>query len=361
MLCTVVPSTEEAFTSRVLQSAVQALELYGIYLGKELGLYDALKSCGPLTALELGREARIARRYAREWLEQQAVAGVLIVERPSAPADERRYRLPDEHVNVLVTEDHPNHLAPLAQMVAGIGGALEQVVTAYRNGAGVPYPKFGAAFRKGQAGINRPAFLVDLVERWIPAAPDLHTRLLSSPLRVADVGCGAGWSTIAMARAFPKAQVIGFDADEDSVIDAGANAAAQQVAVEFETRDAETLADVGPFDLILVLEALHDMARPSDVLRSLRRALAPGGSVIVADEKVAERFHAPGDEIERLMYGWSIVHCLPVAMSDSPSAAIGTVIRSETVRELAAAAGLANVDVLPVNAGFFRIYRLSPE
>ena len=361
MTCAVAPSTEETFTSRLLQSTVQALELYGIYLGKELGLYAALNTRGPLTAIELGREADIAPRYAREWLEQQAVAGVLTVEHVSAPADERRYRLPDEHVNVLVNEDHPNHLAPLAQMVAGIGGALDRVVAAYRTGGGVPYPTFGASFRQGQAGINRPAFSADLVERWIPAASDIHTRLLSSSLRVADVGCGAGWSTIALAEAFPKARVAGFDADEASIADARANAAARHVVVHFETRDAEAVADVGPFDLILVLEALHDMARPREVLRSLRHALAPGGSVIVADEKVADRFHAPGDEIERLMYGWSIVHCLPVALSDSPSAAIGTVIRSDTVRELAAAAGFASAGVLPVDGGFFRIYRLSPE
>ena len=61
------------------------------------------------------------------------------------------------------------------------------------------------------------------------------------------------------------------------------------------------------------------------------------------------------------MYGWSIVHCLPVAMSESPSAAIGTVIRSDTVRELARTAGFARVEVLPIDAGFFRIYRLSLE
>jgi hypothetical protein len=95
------------------------------------------------------------------------------------------------------------------------------------------------------------------------------------------------------------------------------------------------------------------------VLRSLGRALTPDGSVLVADERVADRFHAPGDDMERLMYGWSIVHCLPVAMSESPSAAIGTVIRSETVRELGRAAGFARVEVLPVDAGFFRLYRLS--
>jgi hypothetical protein len=90
----------------------------------------------------------------------------------------------------------------------------------------------------------------------------------------------------------------------------------------------------------------------------MRSALVRGGSILVADEKVADRFHAPGDDLERLMYGWSIVHCLPVAMSEAPSAAIGTVIRAGTIRELAAAAGLPRVEIVPVDGGFFRLYRL---
>ena len=163
-----------------------------------------------------------------------------------------------------------------------------------------------------------------------------------------------------MARAFPQAEVIGFDADEASIADARENAVAQHVAVRFEARDAVAMADHGPFDLIVVLEALHDMARPAEVLRSLRQTLAPDGCILIADEKVADTFHAPGDDIERLMYGWSIVHCLPVSLAESPSAAIGTVIRAEAVRELAGAAGFASVDVLPVDGGFFRLYRLSP-
>ena len=358
-MCMVVTRTEDALTTRLLQSTTQALELFGIYLGKELGLYVALHIRGALTPGELAREAMIDARYAREWLEHQAVAGFLTVDQSSAAPEARRYALPAEHVNVLVNENHAAHLAPLAQAVAGIGGALGHVVAAYRSGGGVPYPLYGAAFRKGQSGINRPAFTTDLVERWIPAAPDIHRRLLSTPLRVADVGCGAGWSTLAIARAFPRAEVIGFDADEASVADARQNAGGTRV--RFDVRDAAGLADAGPFDLVLVLEALHDMARPVDVLRAIGRALAPGGVLLVADEKVADRFHAPGDEIERLMYGWSIAHCLPVAMSESPSAAIGTVIRSDTVRELAAAGGFGRVDVLPVDAGFFRIYRLAPR
>jgi 2-polyprenyl-3-methyl-5-hydroxy-6-metoxy-1,4-benzoquinol methylase len=259
---------------------------------------------------------------------------------------------------VLAAEDHPAHLAPLAQMVAGIGGVLDRVVDAYRSGGGVPYAAFGAAFREGQAAINRPAFTTDLVERWIPSVPDLHERLSAPGSRVADVGCGAGWSTIAIARAYPAAEVIGFDADAASIADARENAAAANLKVAFETADATRAADRGPFDAILLLEALHDMARPLEVLLAVRRALSSDGTLLIADEKVADHFHAPADQLERLMYGWSIVHCLPVSLADSPSAAIGTVIRRETIHALARDAGFGRVDVLPVDGGFFRIYRL---
>ena len=358
MLCSSVPATEEALTSRVLHSTIHALEVFSIYLGTQLGLYEAMSSGSRVTPPELAQAAGISPRYAREWLEQQAVAGLIRVESAAAPADERRYWLPAEHLNVLVNQDHPAHLAPLAQMVAGIGGVLDQVVRAYRSGGGVPYTQFGAAFRQGQAGINRPAFLADLVERWIPAMPDVHARLTGERLRIADVGCGAGWSTIAMAGAYPQCDVIGFDADSASIADAKANAAEQAVPVRFETADASSLADEGPFDLIVVLEALHDMSAPVEVLNGLRHALARNGTLLIADEKVAEHFHAPADDIERLMYGWSIVHCLPVSLAETPSAAIGTVIRSETVRQLAQDAGFARVDVLPVDGGFFQLYRL---
>lgn len=358
MWCKPVQTTEEALTARLLEGATQALELYGIFLGKELGLYDVLRCGARVTASELAAAAQIDGRYAREWLEQQAVAGLLLVEDPSAAAEVRRYWLPPEHSNVLAEEDHPAHLAPLAQMVAGIGGALDHVVAAYRTGAGVPYPEFGAAFRRGQSGINRPVFLNDLINAWIPAMPDVHAALSTSETRVADVGCGAGWSTIAMARAYPCAEVIGFDADEASVNDARHNAEMRGVSVRFTVRDAEAVVSEGPFDLVMVLEALHDMSRPREVLQAVRHALAPGGSVLIADEKVAEHFHAPADDLERLMYGWSIVHCLPVSRAEQPSAAIGTVIRPDTVRALAAEAGFTQVDVLSVDGGFFRLYRL---
>jgi hypothetical protein len=111
---------------------------------------------------------------------------------------------------------------------------------------------------------------------------------------------------------------------------------------------------------VLILEALHDLPRPVEALAGARAALAPGGSVLVADERVADRFTAPGDEVERMMYGWSVLHCLPTQLVEQPSAALGTVLRADTVRGLGEAAGFSTVDVLAIENDFFRFYRLRP-
>ena len=129
--------------------------------------------------------------------------------------------------------------------------------------------------------------------------------------------------------------------------------------MRFAEGDAAALAG-GPYDLVLILETLHDLPRPVDALRAARAATAPGGAVLVVDERVADDFIAPGDEVERAMYGWSVTHCLPTQLVDEPSAAIGTVIRAGTVRECASEAGFAAVEVLPVENDFFRLYRLRP-
>jgi 2-polyprenyl-3-methyl-5-hydroxy-6-metoxy-1,4-benzoquinol methylase len=345
-----------SFDERLIEQTTGALEVFGIYLGDRLGLYRALAEWGATSAPELAARCRIHPRYAREWLEQQAVAGVLEVAAPSSHADARRYRLPEAHVPVLTDPEHGAHLAPLARMVAGIGAVLEDVVAAYKAGTGVPYARYGADFRSGQGGINRPAFGSALVESWLPALPGAAL-VLSRGGRVADLGCGQGWSAIALARAFPNADVIGVDADPASIEDARAAASKAGVKVRFECADAAALASQGPFDLVLLLEVLHDLARPVDVLKSAASALAEGGAVLLADEKVQPEFTAPGDGLERMMYGWSIVHCLPTQMTEQPSAAIGTVLREDTVRELAAEAGL-ETQVLDVDGGFFRIYAL---
>src|SRR5690606_15664832 len=141
--------------------------------GTTLGLYDALDRHGPLTFPELSDRAGIHPRYAREWCEQQAVAGYLTAASPSAVAATIRFELPDAHRGALLDPVDGDHLAPFAPMVVGIAGVLAQVVDAYRTGDGVPYSDYGTGFRDGQGAINRPAFTSDLVKAWIPAVPGL--------------------------------------------------------------------------------------------------------------------------------------------------------------------------------------------
>jgi SAM-dependent methyltransferase len=348
------------FDQRVLQSAIGALELFGLYLGDRLGLYAALRDGRPQTAGELAERCAIHPRYAREWLEQQAVAGYLEVAGKSDDAATRSYRLPEAHAAVLADAEHPAHLAPLGRMLAGVGGVLEEVAAAYRSGTGVPYARYGADFRSGQGGINRPAFTTSLVDAWIPAVPGLAERLVAGG-RLADLGCGQGWSALAVARRFPGAEVWGLDSDSASIEDARAEAAAAGLPVRFECADASALAGHGPFDAVLLLEVLHDLARPGEVLAAARAALAEDGVLLVADELVAPAFEAPGDELERMMYGWSIVHCLPTQLAEPGSAGLGTVLREGCVRELAAQAGFAETRVLDVDGGFFRLYELRPS
>ncbi len=357
---------------RVLEASIGTLELFAIHLGKELGLYERLNEAGPMTPPELAAAAGIDLRYAREWLEQQAVAGYLnVFDQPAdgagpeaanqngSDADRRRFGLDDEQKAVLVRADDPAHLSPLASMVVGVSGALDQVVEAYRTGDGVPYVDYGHAFRAGQAGVNRPAFTHDLVASWIPSVDGLDERLRRPGARIADLGCGFGWSTVALGRGYPDATVVALDSDEASMIEAAKIVAERGVDVELVTADASELVDHGPFDLVTILESLHDMADPVTILRAAAEALAPGGTVLVADECVADHFAPNGDELERMMYGWSVVHCLPACRCEAPSAAIGTVIRRSTVEELAAEAGFSTVTVPDVDAGFFRLYALT--
>jgi len=360
---TTVLDRTDALAERLFGAALGALELHSVYLGSELGLYRALDEHGPLVSDELAETAGIAPRYAREWLEQQAVAGLIEVDDAAAEAAERRYLLAADHARVLAHADDPAHVAPFAHMIAGIGGVIGRVAEAYRTGDGVPYELYGADFRHGQGHINRPAFTHELPTDWLAAMPDVVARLeCPGHPRVADVGSGQGWSTIALAQAFPGAFVDGIDADAASIADSRRHAALAGVGgrVRFIEADAANLAAEGPYHLVVILESLRDLARPEEALRAARAALADGGTLLVVDERVADSFTAPGDEVERMMFGWSVTHCLPTQMVEHPSAALGTALRADTVRELAAAAGFGSVDVLPVENDFFRLYRLDP-
>ena len=358
------PGTNEQvqrFALRLFLASVAAAELMTDYLGLRLGLYDALAQSGPATAPDLAERAGIASRYAREWLEQQAVSGVLAVDDPAKAADERVYTLPDAHAEVLTCRESPSYIAEFATLPAvGIARMLPRLLSAYASGEGVPAEEYDADWQEGQAGFNRALFLREL-PGWLPhAAPAVHERLRTRGGEIADVGCGSGWCAIGLALSYPSARVTGYDVDSAAIDRARQNAADAGVSgrVRYEVRDATEAAVSAAYDLVCVLDTLHEVARPIEVLASCRQLVKDDGCVLVMDAKVGDRFTVPGSDLERFHYASSVLHCLPAGMAEQPSAATGLVMRPATLREYALDAGFRDVEVVPTANRFHRLYRL---
>jgi len=364
------PPTTDAFAERLFAATLGAVDVLAVHVGDRLGWYRALAESGPLTSTALAQATGTAERYAREWLEQQAATGFLVAEDPgAAPALDadpqvlgraRTYALPAAHAEVLTDESSLAYLAPLARFVGAIGPQLPRLLESYRDGGGVSWDQLGDDARQAQADVNRPWFAQRLAPT-LAALPDVHEALSRPGARVVDVGCGFGWSTLALARAYPRAEVHGIDVDRPSVAAARVAAAEAGLArrAYFHLADAAELAVAQPYDAAFAFECVHDMPRPTAVLEAVRRAMKPDGVVVVMDEAVAEEFHAPADDVDRIMYGYSLFVCLPDGLSTTPSAGTGTVMRPATLRRYAREAGYSGVEVLPVDDfSFFRFYRL---
>ncbi len=353
----------EALVRKLTADAIGALDLIAVYLGDRLDLYRVLAQHPGATPSELASAAGLHHRYVREWLEQQTVSGILETANPAAPDDERRYRLPPGHDEALLDESSLDFMAPLAQGVVSCTPALEAVLEAFRTGAGVPYAAYGPDAHESQGRGTRPLYEKLLTSRWLPAVPALHSRLQADPpARVADVACGHGHSTLAIARGYPKVLVDGIDLDEPSITAARGLLAGTDLEdrVAFHHRDAADPELSGRYDLVTLFEALHDMSYPVDVLRTLRGMLAEGGCVFVADERTAERFSPDAGDAERLHYGFSVLHCLPVGMVGENAAGTGTVMRPDTVRRYVAQAAFTQFEILPIEDKFWRFYLLTP-
>lgn len=354
----------DTFMEQMVDSVNGFFKVYTIYLGGKMGFYRALSDQQALTSEELAARTGTHERYVREWLEEQAVAGILEVVDETESAKARRYRLPAGHAGVLTDRDSPTYLAPLAQAAVGVARPLEAIETAIRTGGGVPFAEYGKRLMRGVAELNRPLFLQQLGREYLPSIPDIHRRLCADPpARVADIGCGAGWSGIGMALSYPKIRVDGFDMDAASIHDARKNADEAGVAsrVRFETRNGADPTLTGTYDLVTAFECIHDLADPVGALTNMRRLAGKRGGVIVMDERTRERFTADGNPIEHFLYGFSILGCLPAAMTENPSAATGTVMRPDTLRRYAKEAGFCGVEILPIENDFFRFYRLKTD
>ncbi|HET7471637.1 MAG TPA: class I SAM-dependent methyltransferase [Candidatus Limnocylindrales bacterium] len=338
----------DALVGRLFESSIAMMDVLSVYVGDRLGLYRSLHDAGPATADELAHRTGIDARYAREWLEQQAVGDLLDVDDVAADADRRRYALPDAYAEPLLDPDSPMSIAPLCRSIVALGKAMPALMDAYRSGGGVDWDAYGPDMIEAQGDFNRPWLRGSFAQELVPAIPAVEERLTRPDARVADVACGVGWAGIAIAAGYPNATVDGFDLDPSSIDLANANAREAGVAdrVTFAVRDAADPAAAGQYDVAVVIEAIHDLSRPVEVLRAIHGMLKPDGVLLVADEKTESAFTAPGSDLERIYYGYSLLTCLPAAMGDPDTAGTGTAMRPSTLRAYAEAAGFRGFEVL---------------
>ena len=349
----------EEFAGNLFMACLAAMELANVELGVRLGLYEAMAGAGPVTAGDLAAAAGIAERYAQEWLEQQTVAGVLEVDHVAKPGRERRFTLPNAHAHVLLEDDSEACMKPCASVIPWLSKAIDIMVEEFRNGTGAAFGLF--ELHDIQAAFTRPVFVNHLTQTWLPALVDVQAKLTAGEhVRIAEVGCGEGLAAITIARAYPNAEIDGYDLDEVSIAVARKHAADAGVGdrARFEVRDAADSTVVGDYDLVMAIEMLHDMPDPVGILRTMKQLAGEHGTVLVVDERAAETFTVPASEMERFFYTFSTLHCLAVSMQNG-GVGTGTVIRPDTLRRYAAAAGFSAVEVLDVEHPQFLLYRLT--
>jgi 2-polyprenyl-3-methyl-5-hydroxy-6-metoxy-1,4-benzoquinol methylase len=311
---------------------------------------------GPVTVTELAKRTGTNERYLREWLECMTAGGYL-----NHDAASEGFSLPPEHAVVLLDRDNPAYAAAFLSWVPSVAGVLPPLMDAFRSGGGVPYEAYGGDALEAVGMGNRPMFINDYASKWIPAMPDVETRL-SNGGRVADIGCGSGWSSIALAQGFTNLRIDALDLDAASIEQARHNAQQAGVAarVTFPMAPAEEAPMKGPYDLVTAFECIHDMAYPVPALRRMHELAGSDGAVLIADEAAGDTLKENTNFFGHFLYNFSVLHCLPQSMVFPDSAGTGTVMRPSTMRAYAREAGFAQVDVLPIENPFWRFYRLTP-
>jgi SAM-dependent methyltransferase len=350
----------EALADRIFVEGIGAFHLVTVYLGVRLGLFRALAETPGLTAAGLAAAASIDERYAVEWLQAETYAGLLVADGTDYTA--ARFTLADGVAPTLVDEVSPAYVGGVPLALVAVAGASAALREAYRSGGGVTVEAYGPEMVPAQAAFNRPAFVNELATSWLPQLTGVHERLIdaTNPARVADVGCGCGWSAIELAKAFDHLTIDGYDADTESVEQARRNAEEHGVAdrVQFHLVDASSETyGAGDYDVVFFFECVHDFGRPVEALAAARAAVARDGAVIIMDERTADRPQV-GDPVETFFALVSATWCLPQSRVVPDCEAPGTVMRAATLESFARRAGWAGTEVLPIEHAFFRFYRL---
>lgn len=335
-----IEAAREAFEERLVYALNEAGALLMISLGHRSGLLAGMAGAGWLTSERLASKCSLDERYVREWLNGLTAARVL----ESDPAA-GTYRLPDAHADLLTDRGEAN-LAVYAQFVPLLGSVEDDVLDCFRRGGGVPYERF-RRFHEVMAEDSGQTVLPALVDHILPLVPDLIERL-EAGIYVLDVGCGRGMALMLMAERFPASHFVGYDFSQEAVDWARARAAKLGLSnVLFEVRDVGDLDDTaepGVFDLVTTFDAIHDQAKPLNVLIGIRRSLAEGGVYLAQDIRGTSHPHLDADlPLGPFLYAVSTMHCMTVSLAQGGEG-LGTMWGRERARDYLTRAGFGRIE-----------------
>jgi 2-polyprenyl-3-methyl-5-hydroxy-6-metoxy-1,4-benzoquinol methylase len=329
-----------AFVGKMLGDLGGALAVPTVRIGLRLGLFEALAQ-GPATAPELAaRAGALHERYVREWAMAQAANGYVEYD-----AGEGTFSLLPEQAMVFVAKDSPVYLAGAFELAAAMIEAEAKVEHCFRTGEGVRWGDHAGCLFCATGAFFRPGYVNNIVQNWIPALEGMEDRLRSGA-RVADVGCGVGFSTLLMAEAYPQSRFTGYDFHEPSIAEARRHAAEHGLGerVDFQVATAKDIAERG-FDLVTMYDCLHDMGDPRGCAAHMREILADGGSWMIVEPIAGD---APQDNLNpvgRLYYNASTMICVPTSLDQEVGEGLG------------AQAGEARLAGIVREGGFARVRR----
>ncbi len=329
------------FVGKMLGDLGGAFSVPTVRIGLRLGLFDALNDGGQVTAGQLAERAGgLTERYVREWALAQAASGYI-----NFHPDTETFSLSPEQAMVFVVKDSPVYLAGAFDLVAAMIEGEPKVENSFRTGAGVRWGDSAGCLFCATGAFFRPGYVNNIVQSWLPSLDGVEDRLRAGA-KVADVGCGVGFSTLLMAEAFPNSRFVGFDFHEPSVEEARRHAKTHGLGerVQFTAASAKDIED-GGFDLITSFDCLHDMGDPRGCASHMRRILKDDGAWMIVEPIAGDR---PADNLNpvgRLYYNASTMICVPTSLDQEVGEGLG------------AQAGEARLTEVIQGGGFTRVRR----
>jgi SAM-dependent methyltransferase len=315
-----------------------------------------MADAGPLTRERLEQMTGLHPRYLESWLAAMLCAGYV---EHDAAAD--TWTLPDEHAVFFAAPDSEYYLGGLFKGAPALMAMAPKVADAFETGQGIPFQAYGEGEPLAIEQMNRAVYETRFVQKWLPALPRVIERLRAGG-RAMDLGCGTGVIPVLLAQAFPEAQVSGLDFDARSIHIARENAARAGVGdrVRFVHASATDFQDdAGGYDFITTFDCIHDMGDPGGVLRRIRTALAPGGTYLMVEPRVAERVDDDvANPFARMLHGISCLHCVPVSLAQG-GPGLGACWGETRARLAVLDAGFTRFAALPIKSPVQAFYEIS--